>query len=80
VLFVYVTTHLLGHSLGLISLDAMEDRRGVFPPLGTTSAAALRFADRAFRPLVAYRRRGSTVPPAESSIALGHPSSAARRT
>lgn len=41
VLYVYVTTHLLNHALGLISLEAMEWGRGPFlavwrNPVGTT--------------------------------------------
>jgi adenylate cyclase len=40
ILFLYVTTHLLNHTLGLISLEAMEDGRDIFlliwrNPLGT---------------------------------------------
>ncbi len=41
VLFAYVTTHLINHSLGLISLDAMEDGREWFLALWRNPAGTL---------------------------------------
>ena len=47
IIFVFVCTHLLNHSLGIISLDAAEAGRLVFlavwgNPLGTLRAVRLR--------------------------------------
>ena len=39
ILFTFVTTHLLNHALGLISLDAMEAGRWWFPRSGAACRA-----------------------------------------
>ena len=77
VLFVYVTTHLLNHSLGLISLDAMEAGRGVFlaawrNPVGQLLLYVSLIVHFALAHWALYRRRGMRMPPAEiARIALG---------
>ena len=77
VLFVYVTTHLLNHALGLISLEAMDDGRGVFlaawrNPVGQVLLYGSLLVHFALAHYALYRRRAMRMPPGEiARIALG---------
>ena len=70
VLFLFAATHLANHTLGLISLDAMEAGRGVFVGFWRTPPAELALllsfllhAGLAFWKL--WQRRSLRMPPAE---------------
>ena len=70
VLFVYVTTHLINHTLGLISLDAMEDSRVVFldfwrNPMSQLLLYGTLFVHFGLAQYALYRRRGIHIRPGE---------------
>ena len=77
VLFTYVTTHLLNHSLGLISLQAQEEGRHIFlavwrNPAGSIVLAASIFTHVALAFWSFYRRRTLRMHPWEAvQLALG---------
>jgi adenylate cyclase len=77
VLFVYVTTHLLNHALGLVSLQAMEEGRLVFlaawrNPIGQLLLYGALLVHFALAHWALYRRRDLRMPAGEIlRIALG---------
>jgi adenylate cyclase len=77
VLFTYLTTHLLNHSLGLISLEAMEAGRLWFlalwrNPLGTAAFYGALLTHFALALYAIYQRRHLRIPLAEAlQLALG---------
>src|SRR5689334_17731127 len=77
VLFTYLTTHLLNHSLGLISLEAMEAGRLWFlalwrNPLGTAALYASLLTHFALALYALYQRRHFRIPLREAlQLVLG---------
>src|SRR5215470_12839133 len=77
VLYTYLTTHLLNHSLGLISLDAMETGRGWFlalwrNPLGTAALYTALLTHLSLGLFSLFRRRHLRMPVWEAAqLALG---------
>src|SRR5262245_28988942 len=77
VLFAYVTTHLLNHALGLVSLDAMEAGRGWFlgiwrNPFGTAALYGAFLVHIAMALWSIYRRHTWRMPAWEAAqLALG---------
>ena len=77
VLFVYVATHLLNHALGIVSLAAMEQGRGVFlaiwrNPVGTTLLYGALAIHLALAGWALYARRSLRMPLGEGvQIVLG---------
>jgi adenylate cyclase len=77
VLFVYVTTHLLNHALGLVSVEAMEDGREAFlavwrNPVGQLLLYGALIVHFALAHYALYRRRDLRMPPGEiARVTLG---------